>query len=339
LYENNSHLQINISDTIRTGTIMKNKLLVALSLSTIISVIICIVLGLRWNSTKLKLDLKQSELDITKNELTSTIGQLQEANSKIVIIEDQLQIEERKYDLLKANYESDKSTWEEQTRRNNDNYASLKSQVDARLGIGKEAQSYITPNDPLVAATVKDAAGSFKEDVNQRWDDFKRLYDWVVNNIEYSYDSGVPILPSRLDGDIKWSGEYWKKPSETIEDKAGDCEDMACLLASMIDNYWDRKYGIWAIELVSDEPNTAGHVALAFPVKGNQLTILDPAGNYYTGYNSWYGLTSEDTKIAINDWLSYWEQEIPDGHVTKIFSETDYREFNTNQEFIEWANR
>lgn len=43
-------------------------------------------------------------------------------------------------------------------------------------------------------------------------------FEWVVNNIKY--------VPETKD--------YWQLPHETLERKAGDCEDGAILLASMI---------------------------------------------------------------------------------------------------------
>ena len=155
----------------------------------------------------------------------------------------------------------------------------------------------------------------------------------MVNNIEYSDDSYLPYLPPLPQGSLVWMQECWRMPEETLEDEAGDCEDMALLLASLMLGYNQHTYGVWAIEISNED---SGHLAVAFPVAGDKLTILDPAGNYYTGYPSGQ-LRSNDINRAINDWLSHWAQSMPGAEISFVFSDDLYEQFSNTDEFINWC--
>ena len=123
-------------------------------------------------------------------------------------------------------------------------------------------------------------------------------------------------------------------PEDTLEDGAGDCEDMAALLASMLLSYNDGEYAIWML-VIRSEKLGLGHIAVAFPVQDGRLTILDPAGNYYTGQ---YGpVNSSNVSNAINNWLSHWQKAMPDAEITTVFSEDIFEEFSSTAEFITWA--
>jgi len=215
-------------------------------------------------------------------------------------------------------------------------YASLKGQVNVRLGdTPEDRQSFINPTNSLVSTKVLEITGGYSGEVSDYWRDCERLYRWVVSNISYSYDSYMPILPESISGGLIWQQDYWRMPGETLEDETGDCEDMAVLLASMLRSYNEGKYQIWVLVIRSSVPEVKGHVAVAFPVEGGKLAILDPAGNYYTGQ---YGsLQSESVSIAVNNWLSHWQSEMPGAEIVGVFSEDVYEEFSSTDEFIAWA--
>ena len=119
-------------------------------------------------------------------------------------------------------------------------------------------------------------------------------------------------------------------------DETGDCEDMALLLASMLRSYNEPNYDVWVLLIRSSVPEVPGHAAVAFPVAGGRLTILDPAGNYYTGYP--YGtLQSESASVAVSKWLSHWAREMPGAEIVEAFSETDYQQFSSTDEFLTWV--
>ncbi len=213
-----------------------------------------------------------------------------------------------------------------------DGYAKLRSAINSKSPYGSERQIYVTPNDIAVANQVQVITGGFSEDVNEQWKDYKLMYDWIVSNISYSRDSPIPILPySPSQGTLIWKDEYWRMPNETLEGKTGDCEDMAVLLASMLISYDSGKYPHWVIGWTSEN---SGHMAVAFPVTGGNLAILDPAGKYYTGKP--YSLTQKDISTAVNDWLAQWPEE-SGIHVSCVFSDSFYKAFSTTSEFVQWA--
>jgi len=55
-----------------------------------------------------------------------------------------------------------------------------------------------------------------------------KLLDWVCRNVTYRSDDG----------------EFWYTPSETLRQRAGDCDDSAILLVSMLRQFYpaDRVY-------------------------------------------------------------------------------------------------
>ena len=281
------------------------------------------------DATKVQLDNTLVELDTTKAQFTDTKTLLDTTQTQLVDTEAQLDITKTQLDMTATQLEIARN----ENSQMLDQYASLKRQVNARSGdTPEDKQSFITPNNSSVSAKVLEVTGGYSEDINEYWRDCERLYQWVVNNIVYSYDSYMPILPQSISDDLVWQQDYWRMPEETIEDKTGDCEDMAVLLASMLRNYNEGKYQIWVLVIRSGE---LGHAAVAFPVQGGRLAILDPAGNYYTGQ---YGaLQSESISTAVNNWLSNWQREMPDAEIVKVFSEDVYEEFSSTAEFVTWA--
>ena len=219
-----------------------------------------------------------------------------------------------------------------------DHYPEFKKQIIMRLGEGQDAQHFITPDDPAVTAKVQEIAGGQAEDAKEWWADYKRLYSWIIMNIEYAPDSYIPILPEPMDETLRWEEGFWRMPAETLKDEAGDCEDMTVLLVSMLLNYNDRMHPVWVIGIESSKPEPVRHIALAFPVEHNRLTILDPSARYHTIFPIGWGLAADDASVAVNDWLSRWAEKMSDAQVYLAFSEDFYQEFNSTEEFIEWVN-
>lgn len=193
-----------------------------------------------------------------------------------------------------------------------------------------ERRQFVMPYDTGLDGLVANVTGGYSGDVNEQWQDYERMYDWVVANIRYSYDSPLPIMPASPTSYLSWREEYWRTPSQTIEAETGDCEDMALLLASMILNYTNERYPVWIILWTSDE---SAHAAVAFPVQGEKLTILDPAGKYYTGG---YSLGSLSIADAVSGWLAEWSSQ-PGTHVSAVFDISFYESFTSTSEFVNWA--
>ncbi len=288
------------------------------------------------DNTKVQLDNTLVELDNTQTQLADTEAQLGTTKAQLVDIEAQLGTTKAQLDVTNAQLDMTATQLETEKNKNSqmlNQYASLKRQVNVRLGdTPEDKQSFITPKNSLVSAKVVEVTGGYSGDVSDYWRDCERLYRWVVSNISYSYDSYMPILPENISGGLIWQQDYWRMPEETLEDETGDCEDMAGLLASMLRSYNEGEYRIWVLVIRSEE---SGHAAVAFPVQGGRLTILDPAGNYYTGQ---YGsLQSESVSTAVNNWLSHWQREMPGAEIVEVFSEDVHEEFSSTAEFITWA--
>jgi len=291
------------------------------------------------DAAKVQLNNTLVELDTTKAQLTNTKTLLDTTQTQLVDTEAKLGTTKAQLDV--TNTQLDMTTTQLETARNENSrmlnqYASLKRQVNVRSGdTPEDKQSFITPTDSLVSAKVLEVTGGYSGDVSEIWRDYKRLYSWVVSNISYSSDSYMPILPESISGGLIWQQDYWRMPEETLGDETGDCEDMAVLLASMLRSYNEGKYQIWILVIRSNVPEVKGHVAVAFPVQGGKLAILDPAGNYYTGQ---YGsLGSSNVSTAVNNWLSHWQSNMPGAEIVGVFSEDVYEEFSSTAEFITWA--
>jgi len=229
-------------------------------------------------------------------------------------------------------------------------YDNLAEQVNLRHPQKEKKMNFVTPDDQNVSSLVLEVTGGGgnTSDWSKYLSDMKKMYDWVVINVEYSYDSPSPVLPLFCPDSILpsipgftslgWVNDFWRFPNETIRDRAGDCEDMANLLTSMIRNYNHKKYPAWSIVVKFEKDGeTKTHVAVAIPVEGGNLTILDPAGIYYTRYERGK-LASKGAREALQDWFSHWEDnEYGNPRVTCIFSDNVYKEFSSNEEFIEYV--
>ena len=91
---------------------------------------------------------------------------------------------------------------------------SLSAELDRCARTNAIKKLYITPNDPKIVE-LKDEILNNKPFWRSNWQAF---CDWINSEITYEPDSG----------------EYWKLPRETLEQKTGDCEDQAILLCSLL---------------------------------------------------------------------------------------------------------
>jgi hypothetical protein len=285
----------------------------------------------KLSSVQAELDSKNAEVAQVQTDITNTETDLNSVTQELTTTETELS--QTKFDLTDITHQLDIAT--ALNTQIADTYDTFRNEINQKTGNDADCQLYVTPDDPDVAAQAEEIAGSFAENANERWGDFRRMYDWVVENIDYSTDTKIPMLPTSLETNepIEWFGEYWKMPAETLEDAAGDCEDMANLLASMILSYNNQVNAVWLVEI---EGYDSGHVAVILPVTGDNMAILDPAGNYFTGTANDY-LQSEDISTEVYSWLDYWSDDIPGAEVTTIYSYDFYEEFSSTREFVDWA--
>ena len=82
-----------------------------------------------------------------------------------------------------------------------DNYADMREQINLRLGLRQDGQSFITPDEPEISAKVQEITGGYAE--GELWHDYSRLFQWVMRNVEYSLDSPTPLLPPSAGGTLE----------------------------------------------------------------------------------------------------------------------------------------
>lgn len=233
------------------------------------------------------------------------------------------------FDSLQSEYGTLQSTYDSYVS----SYDYLRTQINART-LQLLVRDFITPEDSTVKNKVVQITGGWSDpsDWNECWDDMKKMYDWIVNNIEYRSDGLSPVLPTTPSGYLEYSEEMWQFPSETLDLLQGDCEDMAILLTSMILSYNEGKY---RTECVMIEGSTDGHAGVQMPVADDKLTILDPAGKYYTQTSG--NIDNKDISTEINSWLNYWKPQMGnDVHVVRVFSDSLDKSFSSTSEYTSW---
>ena len=77
--------------------------------------------------------------------------------------------------------------------------------------------SLVDPNDPLVIALAEEARSSEKVQSGNL-----TVEEYVFLEITYASDY-----------DLYWNMDYWASPAETIQRRAGDCEDSAIVVKSV----------------------------------------------------------------------------------------------------------
>jgi hypothetical protein len=304
---------------------------------TVVLVAVIAVQGflyLNLNSSYNTLDANHKLLTSEHQNLTTDYNTL--TNQYSALQSEHRTIQDR-YDSLQSSYYSLQSDFNSLELSHNSyvsSYDNLRNQINQRT-LQSGVKDFIMPNDTAVKDKVNQITGGWSNpsDVNEYWSDVKTMYDWVVNNIEYRSDGLYPVIPSTPSGSVEYKQEMWQLPKETLDLKQGDCEDMAILLTSMILSYNGGRY---SVECILIKSSTDGHAAVQFPVAGGKLTILDPAGNYYT--QTLLGeLSSKDITTEINNWLNYWKPEMgSDVYVNRVFSNHLDKSFSSTSEYTTW---
>lgn len=275
---------------------------------------------LEQNYTELQTEISDLEnryvsLQGNYNSLQTNYATLNESYTLLNQIYESL---EQDYIILNEAYDSYISAYEE-----------LRDEINLRVFHPTEDEkTLITPDDPDVQSLMLSVTGGWSNhnDFNEYWNDVKALYDWVVTNIEYRYDGFYPILPYSPYGDVWYFEEMWQLPSETINEKKGDCEDQAILLTSLIYAYNEKQYATYCIV-------TWNHMAVCFPVVGDKICILDPAMGYYTNTGwPYYEISSKDIRQEVTHWISSFNLI----EVEWVFSLTIWEIFTSTDAFINW---
>jgi hypothetical protein len=216
-------------------------------------------------------------------------------------------------------------------------YQALKYKLDQRLML-VPLEYLITPNDPAVVSLTYSVTGKTGNttDPNSYWKDIKALYNWVNENIEYRDDGLYPVLPSDpTDSSIglQQTDQMAQLPNETLALGAGDCEDIAALLVSMIRAYFSNEFLAECIWITGEN---AGHVAVVIPFSGEQIVILDPIRDYFS-HNTLGDISLNTISSEIYNWMNIWRPSLGnDVHVYRVFSDYMDKYFNGTAEYIDW---
>jgi len=213
-------------------------------------------------------------------------------------------------------------------------YAQLVKEVNLHsLHPTSDETKLITSSNGAVVAKMLEITGGWanQSDWNEFWQDAFLIYQWVRGNIQYRSDGDYPLLPDQPNGTlINWP-EMWQYPTETLDLRKGDCEDMAILLTSLILAYSNET--IWTEVIVITQ-----HAAVYIPVSPGKICILDASGNYYTNTGSpSYTITYKNINQEVNNWLNYWNSHgISNPRVDWVFSSYLWQEFYNTSTFTTW---
>lgn len=188
-----------------------------------------------------------------------------------------------------------------------DKLMELASKINERVHGGK---NFIRPNE--VEDVVKNIIGhKFNEKTLGK--DLYQAFSYVVRTIKYSKDSIYPVIKEvnvsvedatyNITVEVDWITEVYQTPLETIERGEGDCEDMAYLAASIIQNYLgeNKDYEVYVFQVLW---NGGGHAALIVRHRCGTIAIIDPAGKYYTGKAN--TVEFNDARDELLKWFEYW---------------------------------
>lgn len=322
-------------------------------LSIVIAVLAISAVGEAWYIVNQQTQIEELNFRITSLQYQSTIltarcnkleynmSDIQEEfDRQISEIQSEYDGLEVDYNELQKDYSSITYDLEKLEERNKEiqsefdeytaDFKRLKNMVNSRLSLDGNLSGFVTPQDPYVVERMLEATGGYSDPDSfiEFWEDALSLYDWVTANIMYNSDSPYPYLYSDPSYPVRWLKHSVRYPNETLSDGTGDCEDQALLLLSMLIAH-DDLYAKWCISLKWDG---GGHMAVAFPVTGGRLAILDPANEYYSGTG--LSFASQPVEEALESWISRWYD--PTVYVNSIFDETSFYEFESTEEFIEW---
>jgi predicted nuclease with TOPRIM domain len=143
------------------------------------------------------LSTQYDELSKNYSSLVQSYKTIQEDYEVLKAEKDELS---SKYDRLRHDYLNLEDSYYSANRAKENLekwYSSIRSVVNLRQGSGEDVKVFITPDDPLVGRIILQTTDGWSSsgDFNEFWSELKKMYDWIISNIIYNYDSPSPILP------------------------------------------------------------------------------------------------------------------------------------------------
>jgi hypothetical protein len=129
-------------------------------------------------------------------------------------------------------------------------------------------------------ATIQDDWNSFKFD-KVKLNSIEEVQAWVSDKID-------PVNDNE-----RYSRDYWKYPSETLDDGEGDCEDMAILIIAIVHYQLGYKCNL---VIVTNSINTS-HAIISY--KGSYYHSTD-IGKYDKEFTNTYECEYDEIPYAIS---------------------------------------
>ena len=196
---------------------------------------------------------------------------------------------------------------------------------------------FVTVSEPAISLTLPMIVNHSMHSLNcnEIWNDISSIYHWVKTCILYENDS-LPLLTQGANQSSQPPVDIWQYPSQTLVLGQGDCEDQALLLTSLLLSYANETYYFECLLLQSS--TGMGHVTPYIPIKGDLLTIIDPATGYYTITESKNNtLTSRPIKQEIANYLAFLPtQSEGQWRIIGAFSNNFDHPFSTTDAFSNW---
>lgn len=202
--------------------------------------------------------------------------------------------------------------------------------------LGPQTRKLIDP-DMVRDYVLGRVVGRLYDPQHPEWldEDIKRIYTWVKDNIINAYDSYFPdieIVYVNISGQLYPKGivfslhkEYVQNPEETILRKAGDCEDQAILVTSMLEAYLQHLGKAYMVCILSREDVT--HCA-SIAIVNRTLYILDTAMEYYG--------KGTDAYTTIRGWLAYIDYDPQYIDKVLVINDSLFTTFRSFNQFIAW---
>jgi len=308
---------------------------------------------------RLKLDYIELEQDndILVENVASLFDDKTELEEDIIDLEDDIIDLEDEYQAVQTvntKLNSDLAQLENENRGltyelndANENWMSLSDHV---LEFRDELYSYCVLNEsfPRIFSSIELDKIADKVEVVTRgggdiWDGLNSIHKYVRDEVDYVYDSEVPVIstyryygddddPLLVDFETQYRQNMYQSLDFTVEYEQGDCDDQAMLEYAMIKYYQryilEAEYRLYLVYMGWED---SAHLTVFQPVQGDNICILDPAGQYQTGttrslsqnsirdelmkyQNHWY-----DEYGAILE-LSFWVVDIDTGSYDESFS-------------------
>ena len=156
--------------------------------------------------------------------------------------------------------------------------------------MSKKANDMVDPTDPIVREVAVGIAKKYPGRYNVY--QLSALFDFVSENIEYISDPR--------------GADYWAKPSETLALGAGDCEDQAILLVSLIEAIG----GTTRLYVTEDHMFAATYIG----TENHASAIVDAIGNYYdTSLTLHYLIHEGDVWLLLEPTGGFYAGSLPAG--------------------------